>query len=152
MATIGQILNSPESGWIRYSSDNTLFTKVGTWTRPATNNTYAANTGLSFNFTNGLRILQQIYPDASSSISVYIDGILIGNYNDRGGSDWSNSNLYLKFEYIKSGEHYCKIINNAQNQWLYPAAYDIMGSLKSYNEQVKWLLLKNQDNKYYGMV
>lgn len=84
MATIGQTLTSPESGWQRTDDTNPKISYVGSgWTKPTSSGFY--NGGLSATNVSGdiatfkfygtkLRIIDQIHPNRSTNISITIDG------------------------------------------------------------------------------
>jgi hypothetical protein len=82
MATIGQTLTSPESGWKRYDDKNSALKYTGTVVKNGGGSFYLT-TGtslegigdkLSFSFT-GTKLTIMVYGDSGSSFSIMIDGV-----------------------------------------------------------------------------
>lgn len=118
MATIGQQLTSPESGWKRYDDNTPLFKRSGSSIEQHTvtgtyNGTsyYIKNGSIEFRFIGTkIRIIGDKYTNKSSDIKVEIDGTLIGTYSQYG----SEATQILLFEMtgLNNSEHYVKIYSN----------------------------------------
>ncbi|QSF43564.1 discoidin domain-containing protein [Paenibacillus tianjinensis] len=87
MATVGQVLTAPESGWKRYDDTNPSLSYSGTWGantgqtsnyNSTTRTINLTNTGLvKFNFVGTkLRIITNMAASQSSSMSISIDGVV----------------------------------------------------------------------------
>ncbi|HID0767959.1 TPA: hypothetical protein ACXDAZ_002488 [Clostridium botulinum] len=160
MATIGQQLLQPESGWRRYDINplQTEFKTYGNWnylTDKGYNSTRAygqAICGYKFNFVGDkLRIIAGTYGTRSSKIKVYIDGILVDTYSG------NNIEKYCILLYEKTSlvfkEHYVKI--ECSDAYADYDAIDINenGELKPYNENpiIPYKYLLKQNSNYYSI-
>lgn len=105
MATIGQALTAPESGWKRYDDQDSLIRYQGTWTQ---NLSYsgAYSSTMKYGTSNGIsikirflgtkfRFIGRIYRGYAQNISVAIDGVSYGTFSQDGPS---TINQVLNFE------------------------------------------------------
>ncbi len=119
MATLGAALQAPEPGWKRIDESASGFIYTGTWT---------TETGLAFsgniqhdNVTVGgsvefkfkgskLRIIASLWSSSSTSITVFIDGEMQGNFSQAG----ANVRQGLWYEKLELGDsfHTVKLVNN----------------------------------------
>lgn len=121
MATVGQSLTAPESGWKRYDDKNSIFKYNGTWTDSTTTLGYSGSYktvpspvtkeshNVKFDFYGTkLRLIGVIRSDASSQCFVEIDGVeyTFSEYN-------SGNSVYQALVFEKSnlnlGRHTVKI-------------------------------------------
>ncbi len=123
MATVGQQLTAPETGWKRYDDTNSDFSYVGdSWgihSRSGLYNgslhyTYTEGNYVAFNFLGSkLRIIGALSTATfrSSSASVYIDGEIVGTIKQIAGAELLQT---LDFEVtgLSNTEHIVKIVNN----------------------------------------
>lgn len=120
MATVGQPLTAPEAGWKRYDDTNPYMSYNGDWDALAgssyynngIHNTNASGAQVSFNFIGTkLRIIGTRQPKHSTTITVSIDGIEVGNFNEYGSLIYQ----LLDFEItgLDNKEHYVQIANKA---------------------------------------
>lgn len=85
MATIGQQLTAPETGWRRYDETNALFKYTGTWTKSGSNTAFYSsyctytntlNDSVSFKFYGTkFRIFDRYVNNRDSSIKITIDDV-----------------------------------------------------------------------------
>jgi hypothetical protein len=96
MATIGQQLTAPESGWRRYDDTDSRFNYSGTWSTATSTNNYNNTTrwtvditaNINFKFYGSkLRIIAGTNNTSSSNIIIVIDGIEYSYSNYSDGSD-----------------------------------------------------------------
>lgn len=147
MATIGQSLTAPESGWQRFDDDNTNITYDSSITASSTlSSSYngkvhylpANKLGIvmvKFNFTGDkIRIIVgRTNSTYSNDLIVNIDGSIIEHY-----SNYSSSVVYQALVYEKTGlsneEHFLTITNNTNTTAIFDAV-DISstGQLKPYS-------------------
>ncbi|SHI65951.1 fibronectin type III domain-containing protein [Propionispora hippei] len=83
MATVGQSLTAPESGWQRFGSSESRFIYNGTWSTDVNvlyyngsqQGTTELNASIVFKFTGTkLRIITDAYPDHSTDVQIEMDG------------------------------------------------------------------------------
>ena len=120
MATVGQPLLAPETGWKRIEETDSNFTLAGDgeWS-PASSGVYSGGTIkysvsdgiIEFNFTGTkLRYIGRLWPLVYASvINVYIDNILNGNFSQLGGSEIQQA-LNYEVTGLIDREHSVKII------------------------------------------
>lgn len=141
MATIGQTLTAPESGWRRYDDTDSRIKYTGAWSyytnyTSANNSTIHANHSLNdsliFKFYGTkLRLLLDVWYDAEQTIKVTVDDIdytVNGNPNNMTNTGTSAFQV-LVFEKLNlsSGVHTVKIINTLSSgyNFIYFDAIDI---------------------------
>lgn len=162
MATIGQQLISPESGWKRIEETDVNFTLTSTWTPYTDASLYSGgaikvgttNSEIRFNFTgSNLRFIGRLYSTSyTTKADVYIDGKLHGSFSQTG----TNAHRILNYEAINlSGEkHYVKIVNTNNAICFDAIDIDSNGSISTYNENpyIKRVALKNQTtSQHYSL-
>ncbi len=145
MATLGEQLTAPETGWKRYDDTDSNISYIGSWTRNTgadgkslyngtqIGSTVSASGSIVFNFTGGkLRIIQQIYTNRSQSIQVTIDGIVCGTYSEYGNQKYQV--LLYEINNLSDGEHWCEIKNISSGYFGLDAIdIDEKGELKPYS-------------------
>ncbi|MCC5464312.1 hypothetical protein [Pelosinus baikalensis] len=145
MATVGQSLTAPETGWKRYDDKDLNVTYVGNGWGAYTesdcwNGTYHSTIGsgsyLAFNFTGTkIRIIGNRYTDRSASIDIFIDGVKVSSFSQVSSSIISMS-LDADIQNLTNAEHSVKIVvNEASSLGYYDFdAIDIdeTGELKPY--------------------
>lgn len=118
MATIGQQLLQPESGWKRYDDSDLRILYTGTWTNQVEGNSYNGNfkytsTNLSsckFQFFGTqFRVIARVATARSSNIKILIDGIE-ENFSEYGTTALSQVLVYEKLGLILS-HHTVEIIH-----------------------------------------
>lgn len=146
MATIGQKLLNPESGWKRFDNPNSMLTYTGAWTQGNydgwynTTSTYtsAVDASVKFNFIGTkLRILGYRSSNRSDNILVSIDGI---NYTFSCNTESASSYCSLVYEItgLPLREHYVSIINKDPRVFNFDAIdLDETGTLKKYNSDIQ---------------
>ena len=146
MATVGQSLKTPETGWTRYDDNNVNFGYVGTGWKIASvspsygyiNNQYHFTTGvindsISFNFVGTkIRIIGEMQAGCSGNISISIDGV------SETFSAVNSSKVYVALLYEKNNldnkEHRVVITNNTTSTLIFDAIdIDESGELKPYS-------------------
>lgn len=158
MATIGQQLTSPESGWKRFDINptQTEFSTYGNWTYIG-NDTYSSYNktrafgqspnGYRFNFVGSkLRIIAGTYSSRSKNIKVYIDGELRGTYSGNGTERYQI--LLYEISGLLYREHYVDISCSEAYSDYDAIDIDENGELKPYNDKFFKFLIK-QNNQYY---
>ncbi len=85
MATVGQQLTAPESGWRRYDDFDSRIQYIGNWITASNSAYYSSSSHYITNSTNGvinfkfygskLRIISPLYPTYSNRISIKIDNV-----------------------------------------------------------------------------
>jgi hypothetical protein len=131
MATIGQALTAPETGWRRYDDTDGRILYTGTLSK-VTSSSGQYNSSYTQSNTNGstisfkfygtkIRILSNYYSDKSNSIDVYIDGVRIDNF-----SEYFNGSAVLQcLVYEKTGlalgNHTIKLVNNTTSYMMLDA-------------------------------
>lgn len=156
MAIVGQQLTLPEIGWKRYDDSDLnisyLNHTTGTGTSYWNNSCTMINSGgyARFNFTGDkLRIIS--YMSFSQSIlSLYIDGIYIGDFNAYVGSGNAIKILAFDIQNLENREHYVELKYNGTKTMITLDAIDIGEDsvLKPYNFSLPKYLIK-QNNQYY---
>ncbi|EQB3101447.1 cell adhesion protein [Clostridium botulinum] len=159
MATIGEQLLQPESGWKRYDDIDSNINYIGNW-RTSTESgslkwsgsnqiSNIINNKIQFNFTGDkIRIISSTAPANSNNIEIKIDNNIINSINMK----TTNIN-YQVLVYEKIGmcnkEHFLEI-TNLTNDYIVLDAIDIdkSGQLKIYNPNLCKFLIK-QNNQYY---
>lgn len=121
MATVGQALTAPEAGWQRFNDTDPNIKYEGAWalttSYPSTwqsSITYSvvAGTKIKFNFIGTkLRIIGYNAGNRSTSIDVYIDGVLARNFSAYGTEIVQVLNVDISG--LANIEHCVVIINNA---------------------------------------
>jgi hypothetical protein len=149
MATVGQVLSAPESGWERYDNTDPNITYVGSgwvdWVQDPSfyNNTLKqtsnANDSAKFNFTGcKIRLIGSTYCNKSDLINVYIDNKLVGTINQYISSGSTDRVLTFSIENLFNTEHFI-VFQNTENKYFSIDAIDIdsNGILKPYNPNLK---------------
>lgn len=142
MATVGQVLSSPETGTTRHTTDfNSVIIKLGSWTDFA----YSAGVGggYEFNFSGSdtLTILTNTYNDCATGIQVWIDGVLEGTYTSYGSGSFAIDVVLASITGLSLDEHYCKVVVTDKGGTAYGYFYDrgvdlkTGGTLKPYNDK-----------------
>ena len=160
MATIGQVLLTPESGWIRYDSQDALITYIGTWTVQNYVGPYngtskycnSAGNKIRFNFTGKkIRLIAYSRKDQYGvDTPVYIDGNLCGTFSQRVTDSATEQVLVYEKCDLSDGEHYFEI-NTIGTLYVSIDAIDIAdtGTLKTYlNFRLKSSLTDMQIGDY----
>lgn len=168
MATIGQQLLQPESGWKRYDDRNENINYVGSWVKGSYSSTqYYLGTDtyvdigitsnknshtISFNFTGSkIRIIGFKNTSGTESCFVNIDGI---EYNfSQNSSTLTQGCLNFELLNLTNKEHYVQIYSNNSNSSKYGMVFDAVDidqneELKQYNPNLYKYLIK-QNNQYY---
>jgi hypothetical protein len=125
MATIGQALTTPESGWRRYDqTDSRILYTNGTWTisnanSPAYNGSQATSNNInatcSFKFNGSkLRLIGTKDSSYSSNIEIYIDDILCTSISESYTSNIFQILLFEKLD-LSIEIHTIKIINKTSS-------------------------------------
>lgn len=121
-ATIGSVLNAPESGWQRYDDTNEYFSYQGAW-KIFRNGSHAYYKGgisytksygdtVKFKFKGSkLRITQQLLSDRSEKIQVKIDDIIVGTYSLYHPTLSTDQCLVFEKNNLTEGVHYVELIN-----------------------------------------
>lgn len=124
MTTIGQNLTNPENGWIRVDNVDESFTYIGSWgidtpaddwnkTQHYTKLNDAASVGSYVEFTTrrSWRFIGPKTANCSTSVSVYIDGVLAGTFNQYNAAV---RRRVMIFEYLNTDnkEKVVRIVNN----------------------------------------
>lgn len=149
MATVGDKLTAPETGWTRYDDTNENFTYTGTWTRydEKTNEIYksAYNESLlyatsqfamvSFNFIGTkLRVIANPYSNKPSDINICIDDVVY-TFSEYGTIQQDFQRLCFEKSDLENKEHSVKISysNLLSGNWDFDAIdIDETGELKPY--------------------
>lgn len=140
MASVGQQLTAPETGWKRFEETDNNIQYTAAWAKGVTSSgpysggtcTYTSTLGaaVKFNFTGSkLRIIGRVSSPYSNNITVYIDGLEIGSFSQEG----TTKNQILNFEKLglSLGEHSVQIVNNVAAYFLFDAIdIDDSGELK----------------------
>ncbi|WP_281888438.1 hypothetical protein [Paenibacillus sp. YYML68] len=128
-ATMGQLLESPEPGWQRYSYTSDLITYEGTgWHYVSSNKVYTQQNGTSgakikINFVGSkFRLLATTWTSFSKSITVKIDGVVVDTISQYGPSV-SGPRLSYEKTGLAYGEHTIEFINNT-TQYLTINSFD----------------------------
>jgi WD40 repeat protein len=139
MATIGQILSVPETGWTRYNNTNAFIIYTGTWTyapgdsaRYMTDSYYSTTNGSSISFGfygTKLRIIGtnggSVYDD---NIKITIDKI--DYYFSEALQDSLKQTLNFEILNLSNSKHTCKInVSNSKYVLLDAIDLDTFGSL-----------------------
>jgi hypothetical protein len=148
MATVGQALTSPESGWkrfddsdpnITYSNSNwSIDSGASEWYNSSYHQSNIIGATINFNFTgNKIRILSNLYSDKTNSAYLYIDKKNIATINEYSSSEIMEV-IVAQVLNLSNAEHCVSIVNNASG-YLLLDAIDINenGILKPYNEKLK---------------
>lgn len=156
MVTVGQVLTSPESGWIRYDDINNNISYGGTgWSSGTSNEWYnqtyhqnnTINSTIKFNFTKTkIRIIATMINSGSSNIRIKIDNL------EETFSLYSLTRLDQALVYEKTGldeKEHCAEITLQNTGYLFLDAIDIdtLGTLKPYSVLNKFLV--KQNSNYY---
>lgn len=159
MATIGQSLNSPESGWKRILRTDTNFTYIGGW--DFTNGSYYRSgpsiaNKIQFNFIGTeLRLMgfTTTNSDAySSNAIISIDNIEY-SYSYIGPYYYDNALVFQKLS-LDNKEHFVQIYaKDAKVLILESIDINAAVMIKPYNALINstFRLLKTIDNKCYGL-
>ena len=113
MASVGQQLLQPESGWKRYNDTNTNITYLGVW-RPYSAIQYSndVNKRIQFNFTGSkLRILSYVHGSYSSNVKISIDKTEYSFAENIG--DTLFNVVVFETTTLSSTEHYVEIYTNS---------------------------------------
>jgi hypothetical protein len=169
MATIGQALTAPESGWKRYDDTDINIAYNGGYTQISTaytcynstltrfsKDSYTSSNSVKFNFTEDkIRIIAGVVCNStnySSNVNINIDDV---NYYY--SYKFSDTGTYqtLVFEKTNLGnkEHYV-IIKNLEIAEYNIDAIDLSttGILKPYSKILTYCAFKDANNKLYGMI
>lgn len=131
MATLGQALTSPESGWRRHDNTDSRIAYIGTWVSAVetggylNTHSYSNIIGNSFKFKffgSKFRLIDWTYSDKSSNISVNIDGQDVGSFSEY-GSSVAQALVYEKTSLLMA--NHVVIITNNTNKYLSLDAIDI---------------------------
>jgi hypothetical protein len=156
MATVGQQLTAPETGWERYKHTDSNFSYTdGTWNVDTSEYDYHwSDTGkIKFNFTGTkLRILIGGYYTHSSSVNVYIDGIKLSNFSEATSARLSCV-LACDIQNLTNEEHYIVIQNTGTTGFNFHAIdIDETGELKPYspisNTLLRVTMLDSSEREY----
>ena len=154
MATVGQVLAIPDSGYKRVDSTDSNITYTGTVTTNENVNEFGGsdkrlsiNAEAKFNFTGSkLRILGQTYTSVlTNNTEVYIDNIQLGTINEIGA--YLNQVLLIDYNGT-NGEHYCRIVNKNGEFSFDSLDISDSGILKPYNIITSKFLIKQNSNYY----
>ncbi|MHB9924545.1 cell adhesion protein [Clostridium botulinum] len=157
MATIGQQLLQPESGWKRYDDRNENINYVGNWIHEnyvsyyKTTASYIKTNGeLSFNFTGDkIRIIGQNNSTSNTyceNVKIIIDNVI---YILNGKIGSGTQILQFEKQNLKYKEHHIKVINTENKEYDFDAIdIDENGELKPYNPNLYKYLIK-QNNNYH---
>lgn len=155
MATLRQALASPDAGWRRIDNidPNITYVGAGAWVANGTDASLWNSTGMytntsggkaRFNFTGtSLRLIGSLYTNRSTSVDVYIDGVLMATF-----SQYSGATVQRCLDFDISGlvdkEHYVEIINNVSAVYFLDAI-DIGSNayLRPYNTNPKQKICTN---------
>ena len=121
-ATIGSVLNAPESSWQRYDDTNEYFSYQGTWNIFRNGSHAYYKGGMSYTKSYGdtvkfkfkgskLRITQQLLSDRSEKIQVKIDDIIVGTYSLYHPTLSTDQCLVFEKNNLTEGVHYVELIN-----------------------------------------
>lgn len=155
MATVGQALTAPETGWTRYDGENALITyspsKVSWtdatfWNSTGTTSQNTDGTGfIAFNFSGSARIRLLSFKAnnyaTQNCMAVYIDGTKVTEMSLYSASNVSQC-LVLDTSGLATGEHFVKIQSLATTTGTYNGTnldaidIDSGGTLKAYNENI----------------
>jgi hypothetical protein len=145
-ATIGQSLQSPETGWQRINNDNASISYSGNTSYFNNRDTAAFWKGEIQNiFASGvvkfgfygtkLRIIAQPYQDRSSSVNVNIDGKDMGTYSAYIATGYTLQALLYEKTGLSLGEHTVIITNKTANYFFWDAIdIDATGYMVAYKE------------------
>lgn len=121
-ATIGSVLNAPESSWQRYDDTNEYFSYQGTWNIFRNGSHAYYKGGMSYTKSYGdtvkfkfkgskLRITEQILKSRSEKIQVKIDNIDVGTYSLYHPTLSTDQCLVFEKNDLTDGVHYVELIN-----------------------------------------
>lgn len=146
MATVGQQLTSPESGWARYDETNANIKYLGTtWSSDTSYSPYGGSRKVSsalnsdacrFNFTGpSVRIIGTLASNWCSVVQITIDGV--SETFSQNGSTMSQVLNYSKIG-LSNSEHYVSIMGIGGGDLFGIDAIDIDsgGALKAYNDHI----------------
>jgi hypothetical protein len=149
MATVGQSLATPETGWVRYDNEDANIKYVGKWIQQGGNASfwdstvkYTTTAGdlCQFNFTGTkLRLIGLPSANRSTSVDIFIDGLKVTTFSQyAGGYIWRA--LDADIQNLANEEHSVQIINNATGGYggvyvLDAIDIDAVGTLKPYNDK-----------------
>jgi len=141
MATVGDVLTAPDSGWKRIDDDNMNFQYNGTWTdatgvsyyNGTRHYTFTSGDNIKFNFTGDkIRIITVVNSNATSDVTVSIDGVEenISLYNS---TQQFQTIVYEKTN-LEDKEHWIALTHNVEGEYFTIDAIDISdsGEVKSY--------------------
>ncbi|NFH40645.1 cell adhesion protein [Clostridium sporogenes] len=159
MATIGQQLLKPESGWKRYDDTDSNISYINNQHGNGSdywNSSYMMiNKGgyARFNFTgNKLRIIS--YCSASQSVlKLYIDGKDMGNFDAYINSSNIVKVLVFDIQTLSNKEHYMELKYEGSRNMITLDAIDIdeNGELRPYNSNVYKYLIQDKNNILYTL-
>lgn len=118
MATVGQVLNAPESGWKRYDNTHSTITYTGTWNPEVANWNYGGSAaftsmdGATVNFAfygTKLRIIGALYPGRATNTQVWVDGVLKATINENGSASGQAITLVADIQGFVLGNHVVQI-------------------------------------------
>lgn len=151
MATVGQSLVAPESGWKRYDDDHPAIKRVGTWSVESSTSEYggsarysqSTSSSLSFDFSGSkLRLIAAMYTNQSNQIEVLIDGSITRIYSAY-SSTLQYQVIVLEETNLSPGRHTVKMRSLSAGNWLVDAIdIDSIGRLYHPDEVTDVLDLK----------
>lgn len=160
MATIGQSITAPESGWRRYDDLDTNVRYFVSKETVGASGSYLGNytqinspyivgsTFYKFNFTGDkIRLYSRTNTTYSDNLTVKIDGIDVGTINIRAANAYQI--LTFQIEGLSNTEHSIEVINNAAfTANLDAVDIDSTGQLLPFREilAAKNILIKNQNS------
>lgn len=160
----GTVLNSPESGWIRYDSEDKAITYEGTWITDTNVNYYnnsrkttsyrILTNKIKFNFNGpSIRIISSLYIGYSNSLIIKIDGIEY--FFSQANNGTLNRAVCFEKTDLMDREHFVEIIKIKNGSYSIDFNIDAIDikegkELKPYNENLNNVLLKiNNQYKYF---
>lgn len=161
MATIGQVLIAPESGWKRIDNTDANLTYEGSWSPQVLSSHYnnsliytnSKGSKIKFNFTGDkIRLILNNYTNNETATKVSIDGV-----STTVNSRLASGELFQVLAYEKLGlansQHLVEI-ETVSNDYFRFDALDISdtGEILPYRELYKKAILKNPStNQYYSL-
>jgi hypothetical protein len=158
MASFGDILDNPESGWDRFDDTNSNIEYIGNWSHDPDsrdryniwNNHWATSSTpgdeIRFNFTGSGLILRAYQNTAQDrNIEVFIDGVSYGikPLNTR----LISCGVFFIVENLTNKEHTCKLIVKGTSNHYFDSIDLLSGEqLKPYNKNLYKYLLEDSGN------
>ncbi|KAF6625010.1 hypothetical protein H6F38_27615 [Paenibacillus sp. EKM208P] len=156
MATLGQVLASPESGWKRFDDSHSAFKYSGSgWStltsgfyNSTTHVTSTLNDYVSFNFHGSrLRIISETATNRNSNVKITIDD---KNYTYNGTLGATKQALVFELTGLDFDMHYVTIVNPNGGKYLDLDAIDIddTGTISTYFIPTHKFLFSSSDNNF----